>query len=499
MLSSLMQQQPQPNATGAGMSTDNMKAMMDKARMFSDGELADILMGKSMAIPQFVAMTEAMGRKQLRTAVEGQQAGQQAQQPTIKDQLMSDEERAALAEQPEAMPSPAEAQGLAALPAKNLEPTEKAMAGGGIIAFSGEEGSQVKDPMTADQMNDLLYGRGIRRSPEEIAQTQAAQNNFFMSPRTRAAMAAPTAPAQPLPTNVAQQQDMEGSAQGPLSAAPINVPAKPTGIQTIANPADVAAIQKRVDPSLAKKVAEENPEAPPKRPDPFADMGANKEDLDKKVQSEKDFAAGQYLMSMGQALMSVPNVGMALAKGNELGLPGLVASRKTINELEKNQKDYAFQMGKAKEARDQGNEELALKHEELAQKTLYQTGVLAVENRKAGADELRAGAYASQVGTKSEREKDRSDEAIGKGAVDMHNKNMADFTFARNFGKMTPEQKNAYFADLRQQAAGLYGKNESASNKNGTPTRTAPSAGAVIDGYRFKGGNPNDKKNWEEV
>lgn len=464
MLSSLMQQQPQPNATGAGMSTDNMKAMMDKARMFSDGELADILMGKSMAIPQFVAMTEAMGRKQLRTAVEGQQAGQQAQQPTIKDQLMSDEERAALAEQPEAMPSPAESQGLAALPAKNLEPTEKAMAGGGIIAFSGEEGSQVKDPMTADQLQQIMSYGSVRKSPEEIAQAQAAQNNFFMSPRTRAAMAAPTAPAQPLPTNVAQQQDMEGSAQGPLSAAPINVPAKPTGIQAIANPADVAAIQKRVDPSLAKKVAEENPDTPPKPPrvDNFAGLEPNKEDLDKKVQSEKDFAAGQYLMSMGQALMSVPNVGMALAKGNELGLPGLVASRKTINELEKNQKDYAFQMGKAKEARDQGNEELALKHEELAQKTLYQTGVLAVENRKAGAEELRAGAYASQVGTKSEREKDRSDEAIGKGAVDMHNKNMADFTFARNFGKMTPEQKNAYFADLRQQAAGLYGKNESA-------------------------------------
>jgi hypothetical protein len=457
MLPSLTQQQPQANSTGSGMPMDNMKAMMEKARMFSDGELADILMGKNMAIPQFVAMTEAMGRKQLRTAVEGQQAGQQANQPTIKDQLMSEEERAA---QTEAMaqPSPAEAQGLAALPAPNMAPTEKAMASGGIIAFSGEDESLVKEPMTTAQMNDLLYGRGIRRSPEETAKAQAERDAFFMSPRTRAAMATPAPQAAPIPTAQAQVQDMEGSAQAPVAA-----PVKPTGIQTVANPVDVAAISKRVDPSLARKVAEENPKEPPKapRPDPFADMGSSKEDLAKKVQSERDFGIGQYLINLGAAVASVPNIGQAFAKGNEAGLPGLVASRKTINDLEKNQKDYNFQLAKAKEARDQGNEELALKHEELAQKAAYQTGVLAVENRKAGAEELRAGAYASQVGTKADATQERLEAALGSGAVNMHNKNMSDFSFARKFDKMTPEQQNAYFADLRRQAAGLYGKNES--------------------------------------
>lgn len=29
--------------------------------------------------------------------------------------------------------------------------------------------------------------------------------------------------------------------------------------------------------------------------------------------------------------------------------------------------------------------------------------------------------------------------------------------------------------------------------------KAAPSAGAVVGGYRFKGGNPNDKSNWEPV
>ena len=467
MIPSLTQQQPQSNATGAGMSTDNMKAMMEKAKMFSDGELADILMGKSMAIPQFVAMTEAMGRKQLRTAVEGQMAGQQTQQPTVKDQLMTDEERAAHQEamaampQGEAAPSPAEAQGLASLPAPNMQ--EKAMAAGGIIAFSGEDESLVKEPLTAEQMQQIMSYGSLRKSPEDVAKAQAEQSSFFMSPRTRAAMAAPAPAAQPIPTDQAQQQDMQGSSQPPAApAAPAAPVTKPTGIQQVANPADVAAIQKRIDPSLAKKVAEENPTTPPKapRPDPFAGMEQSQEALDKKVQSERDFGIGQYIMQLGASMMSVPNVGRAFADANEKGMPGLVASRKAINELEKNQRDYNFQLGKAKEAREQGNEELALKHEELAKKVIYQSGVLAVENRKAGAEELRAGAYANQIGSKADIKKEKLDEAIGRGAVEMHNKNMADFTFARNFGKMSPDQKQAYFSDLRQQAAGLYGKQE---------------------------------------
>jgi hypothetical protein len=476
MLPSLMQQQPQPNATGAGMSTDSMKAMMDKAKMFTDGELADILMGKSMAIPQFVAMTEAMGRKQLRTAVEGQMAGQQAQQPTVKDMLMSDEERAALAEQPEAQPSPAEAQGLAALPAKNMEPTEKSMAAGGIIAFSGKDGSEVYDPnaISLPEVSgaDKKLWESIKEKFSEWNQPWApptgatpAQISGLRGGRLPAgSLEAEAKRAESVPNAVAQGdvQNRDDYRSAPAPVAPAAPVTKPTGIQTIANQTDLAAIQKRVDPSLAKKVAEENPDAPPKPPrvDNFAGMEPDKDELAKKIQSEKDFAAGQYLMSMGQALMSVPNIGQAMAKGNELGLPGLVASRKTINDLEKNQRDYTFQLNKAKEARDQGNEELALKHEELAQKVLYQTGVLAVENRKAGADELRAGAYAGSVQSKGDLKKEKLDEAIGRGAVEMHAKNMADFTFARNFGKMSPEQKQQYFSDLRQQASGLYGKNE---------------------------------------
>jgi hypothetical protein len=32
-----------------------------------------------------------------------------------------------------------------------------------------------------------------------------------------------------------------------------------------------------------------------------------------------------------------------------------------------------------------------------------------------------------------------------------------------------------------------------------TPTAGAPAVGTVKDGYKFKGGNPADKNNWEKV
>ena len=98
----------------------DMAAVMARVRKMSDSQLADILAGKDVSVPQFAAMTEAMGRRQLRDAVKGAQAQQQAQQPSIKDQLM-------MADAQEA--------GLAALPAPNM--TDIDMASGGIVAFEG--------------------------------------------------------------------------------------------------------------------------------------------------------------------------------------------------------------------------------------------------------------------------------------------------------------------------------------------------------------------------
>jgi hypothetical protein len=107
-----------------------MGQIMEMARDMSDSQLADVLQGKSLAIPQFAAMTEAMGRKSLRNATEGAQAKQQLNQPSLKERLLAENEA----------PQMPEDVGIAQIPAPNMESMN--MAGGGIIAF--DEGGDVK-------------------------------------------------------------------------------------------------------------------------------------------------------------------------------------------------------------------------------------------------------------------------------------------------------------------------------------------------------------------
>ena len=77
----------QPATQPRGKSPESIGEIMALAKKLSDGELSDVLAGKSMAIPQYVAMTEAMGRRSLRNAVKGAQAMAQAKQPSIKDKI----------------------------------------------------------------------------------------------------------------------------------------------------------------------------------------------------------------------------------------------------------------------------------------------------------------------------------------------------------------------------------------------------------------------------
>jgi hypothetical protein len=130
--------------------TGSMAAMLADAQKLPDSTLAEVLAGKSQAVPQFAAMLAAQSRQQLRTAQNAAAAGKTP--PTIKDQLAASEAQAAapqglaaLAPQ-QAQPAPQQQQmasappaqgGLDQLPADNM----KNMAGGGIVAF--EEGGDV--------------------------------------------------------------------------------------------------------------------------------------------------------------------------------------------------------------------------------------------------------------------------------------------------------------------------------------------------------------------
>jgi hypothetical protein len=117
------------------------------------------------------------------------------------------------------------------------------------------------------------------------------------------------------------------------------------------------------------------------------------EDIAKLVASGKEQAQGEFLMNIGAALMSTPNIGIALSKGVQAGLPGLAASRKEINALTKDQRDYQFNIAKAKEARDQGDEMLALNYLKLAEESKYHAGMVGAYMARAtaggGSDKLK--------------------------------------------------------------------------------------------------------------
>ena len=127
-------QQPTGGLPASSSGGQAMAKYFELAKKMSDGQLADIMAGKSMDVPQFVAMTEAMGRRQLRQAVEGAQAQQQAQQPSVKDQLIADYQAGRQAH----MMHPQTVAGVDQLPAPNM----RTLAGGGIIAF--EDGGEVQ-------------------------------------------------------------------------------------------------------------------------------------------------------------------------------------------------------------------------------------------------------------------------------------------------------------------------------------------------------------------
>jgi len=120
--------------------------------------------------------------------------------------------------------------------------------------------------------------------------------------------------------------------------------------------------------------------------DYYAALEADSANNAKQIESGKSQAQGEFLMNIGAALMSTPNIGIALSKGVQAGLPGLAASRKEINALTKDQRDYKFNIAKAKEARDQGDEMLALNYLKLAEESTYHAGMVGAYMARASAD-----------------------------------------------------------------------------------------------------------------
>ena len=334
--------QAKGSATGVGkQSMDKMMALADK---LPDSELADVLSGKSVRVPQFAAMLAAMGRESLRTAVAGAQAGQE-KKPSKKDQML-----ARMQPQPPA--------GLDVLPAQNMEPVGAAE--GGIIGYSGEVGSVVNDPNSSAFSQDSANRRAqvelenLRQKLMLKHRTTAGPFGYFTSsPHQRRDAQATvdflnTATPQQLrefaQTNTLPAQT-RGGAEDPAGAVALNAPPANT---PPANTPPAGGGQPQ-GPGIAPPAAGRY-DAPPARKSPIDQLMAPTEDTAKQVASGKEQAQGEFFMQMGASLMGNPNLGRALQQGIEKGLPGLAANRKEANALIKDQRDYSLNLSKAQEA-----------------------------------------------------------------------------------------------------------------------------------------------------
>jgi len=393
-----------PDSTPRGMPSGSIQQIMNTARKMSDSQLADVLAGKSMDVPQYVAMTEAMGRKKLRTAMQGAQAQAQMQQPSVKDKLMAEEAVSPMMGQPMPgqMPVMAAEGGLASLPAPNMDTVD--MADGGIIAF--EDGGKVprfneggnwferlRDSLAGPQdkyLADVMRGKKTEM-PEDVERLSPGQINAL---RTGKKMG-PVEMA-PFPPGVREEVEASNMRRFKQEMADKERREK--------EEKEVAVAPK---PSMVKKETSDVARAAPAASASQADSGmgslksymdaikANQEDYYSKLEGlgakQREGLAqlrrqggGEALMNLAQGILSKPG----LAAGIAAGLPGVTqtaaASRKEQRAVESLANEYDMNLAKARAADAKGNTDAALKFMDLANTAKYRGEALAIERMNAG-------------------------------------------------------------------------------------------------------------------
>jgi hypothetical protein len=377
----------QPATQPRGKSPESIGEIMALAKKLSDGELADILSGKSMAVPQYVAMTEAMGRRSLRNAVKGAQAMAQANQPSIKDKLMMAEAAEQMPQMPQQqMPQMAqmaqpqmprmaadgglmyEEGGLAMLPADNMQSMD--MAGGGIIAFQNT--GVVKDPRMYDAEGNYIpldrrnaaTNKNIpiekifsRLFDTERAGIETAQRRE-VDPRERRGdqpgdfpMYTPNPVTPPLPPAAANPN------ANPNAKPP--VPPGGGGITALGMPSYDDLLKKRTTDFLSKYEGLEDKKR------------ARTAGVDKDLQT-------QLLFDASSALLGNRNLSTAGAEFGKKTSSAVAAARAEKNQLEDAADQYGFNIAKAREAAEKGDMTLALQYAQLANQNQYQMGSLDV-------------------------------------------------------------------------------------------------------------------------
>jgi hypothetical protein len=366
----------QPAQAPRGMSSGSMEQILNRARMMSDSQLADILSGKSMDVPQYVAMTEAMGRKSLRNAMQGAQAMAQGKQPSIKDRMLAEDAQEQMAQEATDMG------GIAAIPAPNMESVD--MASGGIVAFQNT-GLVEEDPLAylsgldaAGMAEDKLRVDALKAERKAREDRERYQFLKDASPEAAAKMVKDD-PSLVAPVAVAAPPVTGKGSTAAVPAAPAAPKAPVTGVGAApgAQPYSIPSLE-----SLQGKRSE----------DYLSKLEGIGEKRRAGLAELKKQGTGEALMQMGAGLLSAPTLGQGLAKGLPMVSSTAAATRKEARALESSADDYDLNIAKAREAAEKGDMALALQYTQLANQAKaqndlakYQQGMLNVYGQRAGA------------------------------------------------------------------------------------------------------------------
>jgi hypothetical protein len=471
-----------PSQPTKGKSPENMGEIMALAQKLSDAQLADVLMGRSLDVPQFAALTEAMGRKSLRTAVQGAQAQQELNQPSLKQQALADMQM----EQAPQMQQPmmgAES-GLASLPAENMESMD--LASGGIIAFGDpelnpDEKQQVKDEFSGIQVSELdkRIWNAITNPSRSLQKVKDYMYGPNPIPKEGAAVNAPLEqvqglrggrlPAGSLKTEkikkatpeeldaIARGQGVlpEGSAALPnatLTAAPVVAAPPPSKARPPVTPAvpnvPVEVQPQGLDAAFAAAQAKSNAAADER----YAGLaGAGKEMRDR-IASMKSQSQGEGLLNLAAAVMGTPNLSMAASKGLPLLASTASNIRKETGDITKAANDYDLNIAKAKEAAASGNMKEYNAYMQNAEMAKHYANTAKYQDVMGRAALMNAGANSSMANNEN-----KMNIAIGNKVMgDVESRLKNDIRFKNDWSKMTPEQQAAYYQQQYRIASSVY-------------------------------------------
>lgn len=381
-----------PNAPDIkGMPAKDMARIMQLAKNMSDAQLADVLSGRSMDIPQFAAMTEAMGRKRLRTAVQGAQAQQQLAKPNVKQQALADLQMS----------------GIDQLPAPNMETVD--MAEGGVIAFEkgGTWFDRLRDSFYSPSelyLSDVARGKKADM-PEGVEQLSQAQIDRirggkapgpyeFAGPDAESIKNLEESEMRRFKREMAekeQREKEEASAPKPVAAAKkeagtgVGVPAAGGAASASKTDSGLGGFQSYLD-----QIKKSNEDYLGK----LEGMSAKQREGLAQIKRQ---GQGEALMNLAGALFSAPTMSQALAKGAPLVASTAAATRKEARGVENLANEYDMNLAKARQAAAAGNMNLALEFQKAADLAKYRGDALAIERMNAGTAAARLGQAPDQV------------------------------------------------------------------------------------------------------